>query len=91
MVSIYSVHILGYNHKAGALGKQSKTLRCSWPVRMVYLSLKVKGEFIKVGRPGLVFHRPTCHLSLLSIKNTLAINAPVRKGLVIFSLGKAHG
>lgn len=32
-----------------------------------------------------VFNRPTCHLSLSSIKNNLAINSPVRKELAIFS------
>lgn len=59
MVSICSVHILGYNHKAGALGKQdaaiiqSKTLRCSLSVGMVCLSLKVKGEFIKWACSGV--------------------------------------
>ena len=66
----------------------SKTLLCSLSGRMAYFSLKVRGEFIKLGLFQCSIGQ--CHLSLSSIKNNLAINSPVRKELVIFGLGETH-
>lgn len=57
--------------------------------RMVYLSLKVRGEFIKLG--SSVLNRPTCHWSLSGSKSNLDISSPARKQLVILGLGETLG
>lgn len=94
MVSIYSVHISGYNHKPGTLAKQdvamvliTSAVFYALSMRTVYLSLKVRGEFIKLG----LFQHSIDQPVIWAIKNNLAINSSDRKELVIFSLGETPG
>lgn len=89
--------LLSYNPCAAALGKQDAAAGLTAP-NPAFLFVRKKGLLesksqrciYKTG-PVPVFNRPTCHLSLSSIKNSPAISSPGRTESVVSSLRETHG